>query len=93
MKNDISLLIFAQLQNSWPKEDYCEISELALVFLGRVFPRGIRFMAPGPMHYARWINKVINSLKVWLFRDQIKLTTKKKKDITEVGMFVIRVYL
>ena len=67
VKDDISLFIFAQLQNNQPRDDYHEILELALVFLGRVPPRGIRFMAPGPMHHARWMNKVIYSLKVWLF--------------------------
>ena len=67
VKDDISLFIFAQLQNNQPRDGYREILELALVFLGRVPPRGIRFMAPGPMHHARRMNKVIYSLKVWLF--------------------------
>ena len=93
VKDDISLFIFAQLLNNQQRDDYREILELALVFLGRVPPRGIRFMAPGPMHHARWMNKVIYSLKVWLFRGQITQTTKEKKGITEVAIFVIRVYL
>ena len=37
--------------------------------------------------------KVIYRLTVWLFRSQIKLTTKENKGITEVAIFVIRVYL
>ena len=49
-------------------------------------------MAPGPTHHARWMNKVIYSWKIWLFRGQIKLTTRKK-GVTEVAIFVIRVYL
>ena len=67
VKNDISLFIFAQLQNNQPRDNYHEILELALVLLGKVPLRGIRFMSPGPMHHARWMNQVILSLKVWLF--------------------------
>ena len=75
VNDDISLFIFTQLRNNQPRDGYREILELALVFLGRVPPTGIKFMAPGPMHHAKWINKVIYSLKVLLFRGQIKLTT------------------
>ena len=63
VKDEISLFIFAQLQNNQPRDNYRKILELVLAFLGRVPLRGIRFMAPGPMHHARWINKVIYSLK------------------------------
>ena len=64
-----------------------------MFFFGRIPPIGIRFMSPGPMHHARWMNKVIYSLKVWLYRGQIKLTTKEKKGITEVAIFVLRLHL
>ena len=64
VKDDISLFSFAQLQNNQPRNDCRKILELAFVFLGRVPPKGIRFMAPGPLHHDRWMNKVIYNLKV-----------------------------
>ena len=66
---------------------------LLLIVLGGVPIRGIRFTAPGAMHQARWMSKVIYSMKVWLFRSQFKLTTKELKSITEVVIFCILVYL
>jgi len=35
------------------RDDYRELLELAVIFLGEVPPRGIRFLDPGPMHHAR----------------------------------------
>ncbi|QQP57048.1 Uncharacterized protein FKW44_001910 [Caligus rogercresseyi] len=39
------------------RDDYRELLELTLIFLGQVPPRGVRFLAPGPMHNARWMSK------------------------------------
>ena len=51
-------------------------------------------MAPGAMHNARWMAKAINSLKMWLFREQsvIKLSKRGKKGLREVCLFIIEYY-
>ena len=62
------------------RDDYREQVELTLLFVGHVSPRGARFRAPGPMHHARWISKAIYALKVWMFRQQFKLTAREKSE-------------
>ena len=60
------------LQINHPRDDYRELLELVVVFLGGL-PRGrnvVRFMAPGPIHRARWMQRAIYALKIVLFWDQ-----------------------
>jgi len=72
-----------------------EFLELALLFLGvqKIEGRRISFKSPGPMHNARWMSKVIYSIKVWLFRGQFKLTKKEEEALRELALFGVRVYM
>ncbi|KAG0710906.1 hypothetical protein GWK47_021813 [Chionoecetes opilio] len=50
------------------------------------FPRwcpsgGIRFLAPGAMHQARWMSKVLYSFKIWMFQGQFRLTKKEERGL------------
>ena len=54
--------------------DYRDLIELVIFSLGGILPGGIRFHAPGPTYMARWMSKVIYSLKVWMLRNQFHLT-------------------
>lgn len=81
------------LEKSQPRDDYREFTELVIIFLGSIPQRGVRFMAPGAMHHARWLSKVIYSLKVWMFRGQFHLTQKEEKGLQDVCVFAARVYL
>jgi len=74
------------------RDDYRELLELTVIFLGQVPPRGVRFLAPGPMHHARWMSKAIYALKVWMFRSQFKLTAREEKGLREIAVFVSRLY-
>ncbi|KAK6185944.1 hypothetical protein SNE40_008071 [Patella caerulea] len=93
VRDDIIEFAVAQLSEVQPRDDYREFLELTLIFIGEVPPRGIRFMAPGPMHHARWMSKVIYSLKVWLFRKQFKLKTREAKGLREVAIFSVHEYI
>ena len=93
INGDITDFIKTKLLQVQPRNDYRELLELSLIVLGGIPIRGIRFTAPGAMHQARGMSKVIYSMKIWLFRSQFKLTTKGLKGITEVVIFGIRVYL
>jgi hypothetical protein len=90
-----SIIVFANryLAESQPRDDYREFLELVVIFLGSVPARGIRFMAPGSMHHARWLSKVIYSLKIWMFRSQFHLTKTEEKGLQDVCVFAARVYL
>jgi hypothetical protein len=50
-------------------------------------------MAPGAMHHARWLSKVICSLEVWMFQSQFRLTAFEEKGLHKMCIFTIVVYL
>lgn len=83
----------SQLAAHQPRDDYRELLELAILFLGAVPSRGVIFRAPGPMHHARWMAKAIYVLKVWLFRSQFKINAKEEIGLREMCCFVTLVYL
>ena len=87
-----SIMRFAEDQlDQQPRDDYRELLELSIIFLGGIPPRGIHFMKPGAMHHARWMSKIIYSLKVWIFREQFKLTRNEEKGIREFCLFFLTI--
>jgi len=89
------ILEFAQrqLQQKQPRDDYREFLELSIILIGEVPPRGVAFMAPGAMHHARWMAKVLYAMKIWLFRQQFKLTAREEKGARDLALFAVLVYL
>jgi hypothetical protein len=53
---------------SFLRDDYKECAELSFLVLGGVPSAGFVFKACGANHHARWMSKVIYSLKMYLFR-------------------------
>ena len=97
-----------QLEKLQPRDDYCELLELSIVFLGGTPPRGIRFRYPGAIHRARWMGRAIYSIKMWLFRNQYEplqpgKTVQKSRGLSftdqiwnhlkEICLFVTAVYI
>jgi len=68
-----------QLQRFQPRDDYCELLELTIIFLGGCPPRGVHFRQPGAIHRARWMAKAIYCIKMWLFRNKYKLQPSTRK--------------
>lgn len=82
-----------QLEEKQPRYDYREFLELSVIFIGDVPSRGVSFKAPGAIHHARWMAKVLYVLKIWLFRKQFRLTAKEETSVRDVAIFAVRVYL
>jgi len=98
-----------QLQKYQPRDDYGELLELSIIFLGGLPPRGVHFRYPGAMHRARWMARAIYSLKMWLFRNQyeslqaestgsrktrgISYSDKLWKHLKDVCLFVTAIYI
>jgi len=72
-KNEIIDFAVQQLLIFQPRDDYQELLELTIIFLGGVPARGIHFRYPGAIHRARWMARAIYSLKMWLFRKEFEL--------------------
>ena len=73
--------------------DYREFIELSLIFMGATPPREIHFLAPGAMHQARSMSKLIYSLKIWIFHEQVKLTDREKNELLQICIFAVKIYL
>lgn len=82
-----------QLQEFQPRDDYKELLNLVIVFLDGVPPKEISFRAPAGLHRARWMAKVIYALKIWMFRNQFKLTKKEEKGLLEICIFTVRLFI
>lgn len=82
-----------QLEKFQPRDDYREFLELTIIILGGIPKRGIRFIAPGALHRARWMAKAIYSLKIWLFRSQFTLTRTEVNGIKSLNSWLIRYYV
>jgi len=58
-KDDVIMFALGQLEKFQPRDDYCELLELAIIFLGDTPPRGIRLQYPDAIHRARWVVRAI----------------------------------
>lgn len=95
--DDVSHRVIAfaenQLENFQPRDDYRELLELIIVFLGGVPRKGISFKSPAGLHRARWMAKAIYSLKIWMFRGQFKLTTRETTGLQKICLFAVQLYV
>src|SRR6218665_1980361 len=60
---------FRKFELTHQRENYRELLDLTLMFLGRLPPRGMSFIKPGAIHRVRFMSRLIYTLKIVLFRD------------------------
>jgi hypothetical protein len=92
-KDDLVSLIHFQLSQFQPRDDYRELLQLGLLFLGAALPADATIHQPGALHRARWMAKLIYSLKIYLFRFQFRLTSHELLGLSRFNVFVMKVYL
>lgn len=82
------------ISDDQPREDYRELLQLALVFVGGTDSQlpVCFFHAPGALHNSRWMAKAIYSLKMILFRNQFKMTAEEVKGLMSVSLFTAVIY-
>jgi len=93
VKDDIISFIRQQLTQFHPRDDYRELLHLSLLFLGADCCGDLHIQAPGAFHRARWMSKIIYSLKIYIFRSQFRLTARELSSLGQFNTFVIKVYL
>lgn len=81
----------AELEKKQIRGDYKELLELALIFLGKKTNRPIK--RPGCTSKARWMQKGIYSLKMYLFRKQKNAGIKEIKLLGDICLFIVFVYI
>ena len=72
------------LQSCQPRDDYREMLELVLIFLGSAPVRGIHFLAPGALHCARWMARIIYSYQGG-YKSRFFLIKIKKSDFFDLN--------
>jgi len=81
-----------QLEQFKPRDDYKELLQLALIFLGGN-STDIHINAAGAYHRVRWMAKIIYSLKIYLFRSQFRLTKTELAGLQQFNSFTVKLYL
>ena len=96
-----SVLELAQSELLLRRDDYLEFVQLCVVFLSadEVATKKVTFKRPGALHKARWMAKLIYSIKICLFQSQIQqlpagtiTTTQQVSKVRDFANFVTLVY-
>lgn len=93
MKDEIINFAKKKLTEYQPRDDYKELLQLSIVFLGGELENGVSFKMPAGLHRARWMAKCIYSLKILLFREQFRLTKHEEKSLLEIFIFTVLIYI
>lgn len=70
-----------------------DLLESTIIFLGGIPPGGLRFRDPGPTHHARWMAKATYSLKMSVFRKQLRNPIAVANGLMNIAIFVVKVYV
>ncbi|KAG0728208.1 hypothetical protein GWK47_032968 [Chionoecetes opilio] len=81
----------ALLKKKQPRDDYREMVQLTIIVLGGEVEANIR--KPGAYHRARWMAKVIYTLKITLFREEFALTKHEKRELIRFTTFIVTTYV
>lgn len=82
-----------ELQKTIVRDDYRELIELSIIFLGGDNEKKINIRPPGAMHQARWMARAIYSLKICLLQSQFKISAKDKRALQDVCLFIAVIYV
>jgi len=91
--DDILMSLKIAISKKLPREDYRELLDLSIIYLGGVPPGGIQFRKPGAYHMARWMAKAIYTLKLYLFRTEFKLSKLEEKSLFQITSFIVKCYV
>jgi hypothetical protein len=80
------------LTDSHPRDDYKELLQLVLVFVGSLDGNVVGFRTPGAIHHARWMAKAIYCLKIFIFRRQFKMSKEEESSVRAISVFIVKFY-
>ena len=95
VRQEMIVFIADAIKKLSPREDYRELLQLCHVFLGGSTDEELFFRISGAMHHAHWMLKAIYYVKIFLFKDRIKLTkltARKTAGLTKICIFVSLIY-
>ena len=93
VKTDVLQFCLQQIEEAQPRNDYNELLELSIIFVGGIPPKGVHFAKPGAIHRARFMARLIYALKIFVFRHQFNLTSSEFTGIKQLCIFGIKHYI
>lgn len=84
-------VLIIHTRNKNVRNDYAEVTDLALKLLG--VPTRSTFKVPGAVSNARWMNKTIYPLKMYLFRHQLDLDRDMIEKLERFCKFIAVVFI
>ncbi|CAG9793804.1 unnamed protein product [Diatraea saccharalis] len=75
------------------RDDYRELIELSIIFLGGDTEKKFKIRPPGAMHQARWMARAIYSLKISLLSSQFNISNRDKAALLDVCLFIVTSYV
>lgn len=91
--NELLDFYSAELQKTIVRDDYRELIELSVMFLGGNKNRELKIRPPGAMHQARWMARAIYSLKIYLLQSQHKLSKQERQGLEDICLFITTTYV
>jgi hypothetical protein len=92
--NELQSILAQKDKTFLPRDDYKELVELGLILLDALPNRNqYVFKKPGACHRARWMVKVIYSMKTYIFRSQFELTVEEVVDLKDMCIFFVLIYI
>ncbi|KAK3910236.1 polyprotein [Frankliniella fusca] len=84
-----------QLETRQPRDDYRELLELTIIFLGGSVPGKPQyaFRKPGATSKTRWMAKALYLYKIWIFGKQLKLSTEESERFLAACTFLCTYYV
>ena len=87
-EKSLQILTKFRQDKTFPREDYKELCELCVLFLGGTVP-GFRFQYPGAYHNARYMSQAIYMLKMCLLMNKITwLLEVEKREVKIMAEFI-----
>ena len=75
------------------RDDYRELIELSIIFLGGDKEKTLKIRPPGAMHQAQWMARAVYSFKICLLRSHFKISMKEKQAVRDASLFIATVYV
>ena len=95
IKEEVLAFSQQQLEEVHPRDDYKELLQLTVIFLGGVPAGGIRFRAPAGLHKARWMPRLLYGFKLFMFGrtteeyGTFRITAKEENGLRDLRCFAI----
>lgn len=75
------------------RDDYAELTDLALKYFGESNIATKPFMVPGAVSNSRWMAKAIYVMKCYLFRNQLELESRVLDGLSRFSSFISTIYV